>query len=144
MSPSKTVALSKVDGKTTTVKTPPQAKYVFMRVDDSWKTMSLMADYGLLKRSEQMYFLESPYLRDLYSIVHTNIVFAWLRLDFGPLDEAKIDRSAVQSIWDGCSADVGFLARGGAVFNFYCAKELKFWDEVLFNKSKIVIEEADL
>lgn len=110
----------------------PRKKYVSKQYDDSWRTMSMVVDLGLLRRTENDYFLNSPYLQELYDLVHTNVLYNWLLGSYGDLDSAEVTYDAIKKVWRACASDHGFFARDGIVAQHYCTKELSFWRKVLY------------
>lgn len=108
----------------------PRKKYV-VRPDNSWKTVHMLAEHGLLRKSESMFFLSSPYLTELYELLHTNMLYSWLAGDFGHMDQAVVPYKAIQDTWKAVAQDHGYFSRGGCVMQFYCDKENAFWHAVL-------------
>ena len=110
----------------------PRRKYIPNAwANTGYPELSMLCDYGLLRRDESYYFLNSPYLRELYENLHTNMLYNWLQGEYGWMDSATIGTEDIAKVWRKVADDHGYFTRGGIVMNFYIDKELKFWQETL-------------
>lgn len=91
----------------------------------------MLADYGLLRRDETRYFIESPYLRELSELVHTNLLFNWISGDYGPIDDADVSIESIEKVWVDCAQDHGYFSCGGSVMQHYCDKEFDFFKKLI-------------
>jgi len=108
----------------------PRKKFI-KHYDESWRTVDFMVEHGLLQRSESTFFLNSPYLQELYDIVHTNMLFNWLTGDYGYMDTAIVPYDDIKKAWRTAAHDHGYFGRSGAVMEYYVQKEVSFWKKLL-------------
>lgn len=91
-----------------------------------------LLDTRVVRPTTGFAFFENSYLRGLYELLHTNVIFNWLSGDYGPIDDPLITRDKISMIWRELPQNGFFLAR--YITNYYVDQEWDFWLRVFKEK----------
>lgn len=100
---------------------------------NGWLTRAYLVHHALVPFECATIMARNPFLVEMETLLRVNMLFSWLRGDFGPLDDFKITTADIIDVWTELLG-VAFYPHGvmfPSRLRFYINKEKEFWDEVL-------------
>jgi len=99
---------------------------------NGWLTRAYLIHHAIVPFECGTIMARNPFLVEMETLLRVNMLYNWLRGDYGPLDDFTITTTDVIDVWVELLG-VAFYPHGvmfPSRLRFYTNKEKEFWDEV--------------
>jgi len=107
---------------------------------NGWLTKAYLIHHSVIPYSGANVMVRNPFLIEMETLLRVNMLFNWIRGDYGPWDDFSITMADITDVWVDIMG-VPFYPHGffyDSRLKFYLLKEKTFWDEMKTGDYRIV------